>query len=534
MFVPLPRSTETSEGPGSGSTSSLSPPRKQLRNAAKDSISWQGDEAVTAPYAMFCDENVANFDSASNENGSLTLPLQQHPPGARPSTKPASSFVKPDEDAASEYRSILVTQLPMYLDTETLKLRIEELFTKEIPKLLRETPFFCVPVAGPPTEEQTLQPGETRRKTENVIHPRHLVNADAFDLPFSICDIRVARPTKPGNTTYAVIDFASPKLMQAALAFFGTTPVLPGTSHHVHLSPHATWAAPVPVDLYHVYIAGLTPETTDADVLEMMKLLGTETPRSIKVVKDAKSRYNRCLGFAFLRYSSLEAATRALQVIQTQGAAYGLMGRRVYVSPSHRQVTKSCNGSIFLANVPADATKRIAFLDFGSHESALAAITHMQGVVLRSHSLACAWSIRRHTTYQEEGIEEDDGNRQAEEVRYSSPCINRGFGLCCMRSLVRRQAFAYEAARALEPIVPRQRINRQTCESVSPKSEKKPSSGQEPESEESEFRSKAERELFWLSFYAADATVSSRKLIEAMNGTQPWNVPPGSKANNSR
>ncbi|KFH17031.1 RNA recognition motif-containing protein, partial [Toxoplasma gondii MAS] len=96
---------------------------------------------------------------------------------------------------------------------------------------------------------------------------------------------------------------------------------------------------------------------TDEDVLELLKALGTEIPRSIKVVKDAKCRNNKSLGFAFLRFTSVEAALRALKIIQTRGAAYGLLGRRVYVSPSHKQVTQSCNGSIFLANVPPDATK---------------------------------------------------------------------------------------------------------------------------------------------------------------------------------
>ncbi|KFH17032.1 RNA recognition motif-containing protein, partial [Toxoplasma gondii MAS] len=74
-----------------------------------------------------------------------------------------------------------------------------------------------------------------------------------------------------------------------------------------------------------------------------------------------------------------------------------------------------------LRSVVTHSFKRIAFLEFSSHESALAAITHMQGYMLRCHSLACAWSVRRHTTYQEEGIEEDDGYRQAEEVCFSPP-----------------------------------------------------------------------------------------------------------------
>ncbi|KFG64081.1 RNA recognition motif-containing protein [Toxoplasma gondii RUB] len=438
MFVPLPRNAETFSDRERGLVSSFSPPRKQLRNARYSSISWQESEAVTAPYDMFCNEETAgNFQNGSLTEKYRTLapPPQELLRGGKPGTNSLSSL-----EPESEYRSLLVTQLPAFLDTETLKLRIQELFTKEIPKLLQETPYLCGPVAGPPTKEEAVRPGS---RQQSVIHPRHLVNAEAFDLPFSICDIRVAKPTKSGHSSYAVIDFASAKLMQTALAFFGTTPVLPGTSHHIRFSPHTTWAAPVPVDQYHLYIAGLGPEATDEDVLELLKALGTEIPRSIKVVKDAKCRNNKSLGFAFLRFTSVEVALRALKIIQTRGAAYGLLGRRVYVSPSHKQVTQSCNGSIFLANVPPDATKeelrtlfsyfgdlrsvvthsfkRIAFLEFSSHESALAAITHMQGYMLRCHSLACAWSVRRHTTYQEEGIEEDDGYRQAEEVCFSPP-----------------------------------------------------------------------------------------------------------------
>ncbi|KFG50186.1 RNA recognition motif protein [Toxoplasma gondii FOU] len=225
MFVPLPRNAETFSDRERGLVSSFSPPRKQLRNARYSSISWQESEAVTAPYDMFCNEETAgNFQNGSLTEKYRTLapPPQELLRGGKPGTNSLSSL-----EPESEYRSLLVTQLPAFLDTETLKLRIQELFTKEIPKLLQETPYLCGPVAGPRTKEEAVRPGS---RQQSVIHPRHLVNAEAFDLPFSICDIRVAKPTKSGHSSYAVIDFASAKLMQTALAFFGTTPVLPGTS----------------------------------------------------------------------------------------------------------------------------------------------------------------------------------------------------------------------------------------------------------------------------------------------------------------
>ncbi|PHJ21613.1 rna recognition motif-containing protein [Cystoisospora suis] len=203
----------------------------------------------------------------------------------------------------------------------------------------------------------------------------------------------------------------------------------------------------------------------------------------------------------------------------------GIMARRVYVPPHHRKVTTSCSNSIFLANIPSDVTKllliaarqaelaqlfgyfgdirsvvvhnekRIAFLEFSTHASALAAITHMQGYVLRHHTLACSWSVRRHTTYQDEGIEEDDGYRRSEE------------------------AFAYNAAKAMEPTVG-------LANGAHAASELDPTllaAGdravrlKNPAQGEAALELSPERHLFWLSFYAADPRVSSRTLLATMD-----------------
>ncbi|PFH37360.1 RNA recognition motif-containing protein [Besnoitia besnoiti] len=545
MFVPGSRRTDPLGRSKSSLASLASPPRKKSRNGEAGAGCGQQGDLVTAPYALFADEESVDEFYRVQEEKELEAALQQQHVGVQPSQNPrvASSVTGAEENP--ECRSILVTHLPISLDTDTLKLRLEELFTNEISKILSETPYYCNAPSCPPQpgEPQLVKPeASDKYANSRVVHPRHLVNLEVLDVPFAVCGVRVAKPTKAGHLSYAVIDFASPKLMQTALEFFGATTVLPGTFHHIHLNPYRTWAAPVPVDEYHLYISGLKRDTTDADVLEVLKSLGTEVPRSIKVIMDAKCRYNRCLGFAFLRFNTREAADRALQILEARGPSLGLMARRVYVPPNNRRVTRACSGSIFLANLPADATKdelrtlfssfgdvrsvvthnqkRIAFLEFNSHESALAAITHMQGYKLRFQSLACAWSVRRHTTYQEEGIEEDEGYRQSEEV--------------C--------AFAYEAAKSLEPIIPRHQRNRHnTAGSCTQSDCKSPSScaGGAPNenaendmcrrssSAESDGRQSnssdlsAQQQLYWLSFYAADPTVCARKLIEAMNGTRP-------------
>lgn len=134
-----------------------------------------------------------------------------------PSSYDAENTLRLGKDhGPSATRSLLLTQLPSFLDQETLKLRIEEMFTTEIPKILSETPNYTGPQSA-------------SHKGAAGVHPGHLVSS-IHELPFSLCSVRLAKADKLGHTPYAIVDLTSAKLTDTALRFFGDTTVLPGTT----------------------------------------------------------------------------------------------------------------------------------------------------------------------------------------------------------------------------------------------------------------------------------------------------------------
>ncbi|CDJ50795.1 RNA recognition motif domain-containing protein, putative [Eimeria brunetti] len=195
-------------------------------------------------------------------------------------------------------------------------------------------------------------------------------------LPYAVSSIRVASDER-GSSIYAVVDFTHESLANLALQLVGEAAILPKTSTQVRLSLHETWSTPLAVDQYHVYVSGLPPGATAAQVEDIVTSATGIAPTHAKVASVAGLPSRRGVQeYAFLRYEDEEIAEEALKKLTNFG-----------------------------------------FVRLASHESALAAISHLHGMQLRGRALACAWS-NRTPSFNDEEQPDDSWEREEECMDY--------------------------------------------------------------------------------------------------------------------
>ncbi|CDI73673.1 RNA recognition motif domain-containing protein, putative [Eimeria praecox] len=141
-------------------------------------------------------------------------------------------------------------------------------------------------------------------------------------LPYSVSSIRVATDGS-GGSIYAVVDFTHELLANLALQLLGETTILPNTSTQVRLSLYETWATPLVVDQYHLYVSGIPPGAAAAQVEEILTSAAGIPPTHVKVSSIAGMPSRRGVQeYAFLRYSDEETAEEVLKKLTTLACAW--------------------------------------------------------------------------------------------------------------------------------------------------------------------------------------------------------------------
>lgn len=354
-----------------------------------------------------------------------------------------------------ERRSILVRDLPRYLTPEGAKEALKGLFSAANKSESSRDPTsgnqsMKAPPPVPARQGSLPQSSwqNNRRyacevsggSTAEARSLAHVRNQLLQQLPFAVSSIRVASD-QHGGSIYATVDFTDETSACLALELLGNTPVLPGTGSHVRLSLRETWNTPLVVDQYHLYAAGFPPGAT-ADQVETLVTAATGiAPLHVKMAAVAGIPSRKGVReYAFFRYSDGDTAERALLALQEAAASLNLLVRKVY---EHRRRGAPCeplthlsNCSIFIANLPPQTnseelreicayfhlvraaevhpTRNFGFVRLASHEAALAAITHLQGMKLHGRTLSCAWSSRCLAANDEE--KPDDAWEKAEEA----------------------------------------------------------------------------------------------------------------------
>ncbi|OEH80347.1 RNA recognition motif domain-containing protein [Cyclospora cayetanensis] len=361
---------------------------------------------------------------------------------------PEEEYTKPQPKV--EQRSILVRDLPGHLAADEATEVLRQLFSNSY-----RQPGHCLPKKGPshgapppvPARQGALPQSSwlnnRRYATEGTIEDSKRENQRNHalqQLPYAMSSIRIAADTR-GASLYAIVDFTHEVHAKLALELLGSASVLPGTSSQVRLSLHETWSTPLVVDEYHVYISGLAPGATADQVEDLVTAATQIVPTHVKMSSVAGLPSRKGVReYAFLRYSDEDVAEIALKRLQEASPKLNIIVRKVYQHQRRgiptEPLTHAANCSIFIANLPpltnseelreicsyfhvvraaeVHPTRNFGFVRLASHEAALAAISHLNGMKLHGRTMACAWSSRCLTSNVEETL--DDAWERAEEA----------------------------------------------------------------------------------------------------------------------
>ncbi|CDJ42512.1 RNA recognition motif domain-containing protein, putative [Eimeria tenella] len=336
-------------------------------------------------------------------------------------------------------------------------------------------------------------------------------------LPHAVSSVRIASDNH-GGSIYAVVDFTHELLADLALRLLGKTVLLPGTSSKVRLSLHETWSTPLVIDQYHIYVSGLQPGATAAQVEELVTSATGIAPTHVKMSAVAGIPSRRGMQeYAFLRYSDENTSDEVLKKLQVPIC----LVRQIlsFVSP-REPLTHAANCSIFIANLPpltngeelreicsyfdvvraaeVHPTRNFGFVRLASHEAALAAITHLQGMQLHGRTLACAWSSRIPAANEEEAI---NHRWEQEDEAYA---------------IMSAQCMDFEGE---ETLLPPPQCKESDLHAMSPRQSAKRSAAQ------------ASSDAFWLSILAENGPVNisticsqmKRRQTEVQERLERWN-----------
>jgi len=274
---------------------------------------------------------------------------------------------------------------------------------------------LCIKILPPDANEIDIKQafGQVKPGDDNA--------ADTASAAIGIKDVRIVRDYDTGECTgYGFIDFDTTENASKALNNFQGIR-LPGrqTSMTIEWAKTATVS---PLDAYQVYIGNLSEDIDDVKLLAFARSYSTNI-LSAKVILDARSGLSQ--GYGFLRFRHEDDARVAMKrMAGVPLGKYPVIIRFVYKKSQERYPgdVPTSNTVVFVANLNPQVTEKdlqdlfgsfgplsgirvanlrnFAFVSFLEHTSALAAITHMTGYVLKGQKMACAWGRNRALPYR--------------------------------------------------------------------------------------------------------------------------------------